>query len=56
MKKTKYTGEWKITYTLEDGTQKSKIVEGHEVPEAIRKLNENKKVKYYWKVQILGKE
>ena len=48
-KKKPLTGKFKVTYTLVSDEQKSKIIDGSELPEAKRKLNESKEVKYYWK-------
>ena len=51
-KKKTPKGKFKVIYTLVTGEQKDKIIDGSELPEAKRKLNENRKVKYYWNDKI----
>jgi len=52
IKKKLIKGKFKVTYTLVSDEQKSKIIDGSELPEAKRKLNGDKRVKYYWKEEI----
>jgi len=48
-KKKPLKGKFKVTYTLVSDEQRSKIIDGSELLEAKKKLNESKQVKYYWK-------